>query len=592
MVTFAFVPLGGWSLDKPVLYPLAGVHLLLLARAVFLGVITILRMARGSGALGAAGVCAASAILAAAGVMAALPITSRDALLYHLAVPRIWVQNGHMVEVPWHEWSYFPMQLGLAYSLFIEMGADWCAPYYHFAYYALAGIGCAIFAGYWLSNKALGILAGIVVLGTPLALRFGIEPIADFALVLYFSTAVFLWLLKCEDQTSKPNASGPDVFWIGAALGVSLGTKYSAIPAAAIFCVLAVLYGWWVSRSILRPLWHVAVCAALAALSFGPWMIRNFMWTENPFYPFLSGYFGNLRPTPFVGELSPVEYRMLTRHESPLDILLLPLRMLYSGVDNSPQYFDGVLTPLLGLAVIPVAACCFKRFREPWVLFLAGIAGCYFIVAVLLFHALVRYQLVVLPIVALLSVAALRLLTKLPSQRYVQIAGWLLLLLQTGFSGEYLAKRYREFDVIPYVRGQLTKAEFMTRQVSEYPLADYVNRFLPPATRVYLLYSGNRFYLYDRLVVGGYFSAEPIIESLQKSTAAGLDVEQSADALADWMRRSQFTHLAIHNLRTRQVFVESKQLSSAEQAAWERFVEKYMREVKAFRTMSLWRFLG
>ena len=48
------------------------------------------------------------------------PITARDALVHHLAVPRLWLAAGHVYEIAWHDWSYYPMLLNGVYG-FVEV---------------------------------------------------------------------------------------------------------------------------------------------------------------------------------------------------------------------------------------------------------------------------------------------------------------------------------------------------------------------------------------------------------------------------------------------------------------------------------------
>ncbi|HBZ54809.1 MAG TPA: hypothetical protein DEO88_05340, partial [Syntrophobacteraceae bacterium] len=46
-------------------------------------------------------------------LLAAVPPVDRDALTHHLAVPKLYLQQGGMVEIPWVPFSYYPMNLDL-----------------------------------------------------------------------------------------------------------------------------------------------------------------------------------------------------------------------------------------------------------------------------------------------------------------------------------------------------------------------------------------------------------------------------------------------------------------------------------------------
>ena len=50
-------------------------------------------------------------------ILAAVPPVDRDALTHHLAVPKLYLQNGAMIEIPWIPFSYYPMNLDMLYLI-------------------------------------------------------------------------------------------------------------------------------------------------------------------------------------------------------------------------------------------------------------------------------------------------------------------------------------------------------------------------------------------------------------------------------------------------------------------------------------------
>ena len=57
-------------------------------------------------------------------MLASVPPTSRDALTHHLAVPKLYLQHGGIYEIPWLEFSYYPMNLDLLYMIPLAFGND------------------------------------------------------------------------------------------------------------------------------------------------------------------------------------------------------------------------------------------------------------------------------------------------------------------------------------------------------------------------------------------------------------------------------------------------------------------------------------
>ena len=87
------------------------------------------------------------------GFLAAVPPTSRDALTHHLAIPKIYIQQGGMIELPHIPHSYYPMNLDLLYLIPLYFGNDILPKYIHFVF-ALFTAGLL----FWYLHRRLNIL--------------------------------------------------------------------------------------------------------------------------------------------------------------------------------------------------------------------------------------------------------------------------------------------------------------------------------------------------------------------------------------------------------------------------------------------------
>ena len=72
-------------------------------------------------------------------LLCAVPPVDRDALTHHLAVPKLYLKYGGLVEIPWVPFSYFPMNLDLIYLIPLYFGNDIIPKYIHFAFALLTG---------------------------------------------------------------------------------------------------------------------------------------------------------------------------------------------------------------------------------------------------------------------------------------------------------------------------------------------------------------------------------------------------------------------------------------------------------------------
>ena len=73
-------------------------------------------------------------------ILAWVPPVSRDALNHHLAIPKLYLEEGRIFELPDRVFSYYPMNLDLLYMLPLHLGNDIMAKYVHFLFALLTGL--------------------------------------------------------------------------------------------------------------------------------------------------------------------------------------------------------------------------------------------------------------------------------------------------------------------------------------------------------------------------------------------------------------------------------------------------------------------
>ena len=91
------------------------------------------------------------------------PPISRDALIHHLAIPKLWLTHGGFYEIPWANFSYFPMNIDLLYLIPLYFKNDIVPKFIHFAF----GLGTGLLVYNYLKNrlsKNWGLLGFLVFL--------------------------------------------------------------------------------------------------------------------------------------------------------------------------------------------------------------------------------------------------------------------------------------------------------------------------------------------------------------------------------------------------------------------------------------------
>jgi len=109
----------------------------------------------------------------------------------------------------------------------------------------------------------------------------------DLHLALYILLAVYCFFEW--DETEKST-------WLilaGCCLGVSASIKYTALLLVPIPVLAGLFYSSRKKGLGLSQLPGILIKVALPALCvFSPWIIRNYLWSDNPFYPALYNIFG------------------------------------------------------------------------------------------------------------------------------------------------------------------------------------------------------------------------------------------------------------------------------------------------------------
>ena len=153
---------------------------------------------------------------------------SKDELVHHLAVPKLYLKHGGMFEIPFMPFSYYPMNLDLLYLIPLYFGNDIIPKFIHFSFALLTA---GLLFGYLKRRTGLGYaLFGVVFfLSIPIIVKLSISAYVDLG-VLFFSFASLLLLLKWAESGFKKKF----LILSGVMAGLAMGTKYNALVTAVL----------------------------------------------------------------------------------------------------------------------------------------------------------------------------------------------------------------------------------------------------------------------------------------------------------------------------------------------------------------------
>lgn len=437
-------------------------------------------------------------------ILSCVPPVSKDALVHHLAIPKLYLKHGGMYEIPFMPFSYYPMNLDLLYLIPLYFGNDILPKFIHFSFALLTA---------WLIfnylkrqiNIIYALLGVIFFLSIPIIVKLSITVYVDLGLI-FFSTASLLLLLKWIEEGFPIKT----LMLSASFCGLAMGTKYNGLVT---FFLLTLFVPFFYSRYLQgnRPRFLTAAGYGIlflfvALLFFSPWMVRNYIWTSNPIFPLYDHWFN---PQNAVNEQAAgiFAFRSLAYQEPWWQIVLLPARVFFQGQDGSPQYFDGRLNPFL--LFLPFFAFYHIK-KDPQILrnekkILLAFACLFFISAFFSSGMRVRYISPMLPPLVLLSIFGIRKMVEAVSgleNQYLRRIGFgaflLIIFITLWLNAYYIVNQYKYVNPFSYLNNSVSRDQYINKYGPEYPVVQYINKNLPEDAKILFIYLGKRGYYCDR----------------------------------------------------------------------------------------------
>ena len=471
--------------------------------------------------------CSAALVLLSL-LLCALPPDGNewDALAYHLAFPKLYLQAGKMMEIPFMHQSYFPPLQDMLYLWGLSVAGESAAKVMHWAVGMLTVFGAA---GFLQRRGISGVWAATLILGAPAFLWQMFSAYADLATALYASLGLFALAYAAQEGNRR-------WLWVsGALMGFALATKYTALLTAGLWGLVGLV---WLMRAGHAKLIPTLVGAGLLAGAIGaPWYLRNAVWTGNPVYPFAYEIFGGKNWSQAQADAYRNDQLKFGLGREPAQLLLAPWNL-----SANPAPFTDPIGARVGERVFLLPSLGAGVLAMPSLWLSGGLAhGASYLLAFTGLHTVgwfymmqqVRYWLLLLPILAAGGLASA-----------ARAAGWLrlgyasLLALQAGFTLWLMASVY--LPVLPLAMRD--REAYLAKRLQIYPAVRFLNEQTPPDSGVILLDETRGYYLERRYIWGnaGHHRLIPY------------DSMQSGDDLARWMAANGYTHLLINRQFTPQ----------------------------------------
>jgi len=443
------------------------------------------------------------------------PPVSRDALVHHLAVPKLWLKHGGIYEIPWAEYSYYPMYIDLIYIVCLYFKNDIAPKFIHFGFGLATGWLIYLYLKQKL-HRNWGLLGMVIFMTTPIVVWLSTSAYIDLGMTFFTTGSVLAFIKWRDSEYSRFKWFLMSSF----CMGIAVGSKYNALIAWFIVNLMLMLSYVRDTNRQTGAVKYGLMFFVITILVASPWYLKNYFYTGNPFYPLFKGFFKLLHHSPVqealhgqafenTGRISFFKMREVMYGESFWETLLIPIRMFFQGKDNSYQYFQGSLNPIL-IIFLPFAL--FNKRNGKDKIFFICFTAIFIFTAFFLTAKQVRYILPVLPFLAIIAVmgikdvlnslesrtfsSSLRFAEKLKSiARIILFAAIAMLLI---LNLVYLKSRISVIKPLPYLRGKETREAYLKRHLLHYDAVEFINNNLPIDAKIFTIFLGRRGYYLDR----------------------------------------------------------------------------------------------
>lgn len=495
-------------------------------------------------------------VLFAGFLLVLTPETGKDALIYHLAVPKLYLLHHGFYFIPGNAFAGYPLLGEMHYLLALFLQNDILAKAMNYALLCGTLLGMGLFARHVLQNQQFPSLSMLIFLSIPSVFAVSHAAYTDLFVTSFTLAAIYSFFRWSEHRLTA---------WLilcGLFSGSAAACKYTALLATPLGCLGILYLANRNGNSAQETLRRLALYVAAAFIAGSPFYLKNWIVTGNPFYPFFYGIFGGRGWDGDQARLYDLFIQNLGMGRSLLDYLLLPWNLSLRAKMDSLD-FDGILGPIF-LLTLPFLAAL-RRWETPLRMILAYALLTFFFWASSAQQ--IRYLIPLFPLLALVTGA---ILTRYRIRK--KIFGLLLCIVagSLAFNGYHIARGFIKIDPLRVAVGLESRDHFLSRTLPPYTMYRFVNRALPPDARIFLIYMKNYTFLCNR---DCYADAMFEAHTLQKI----LREEASPDRVRNRLKTAGFTHLLYDEFY---LLGEPSPLSAEEKQLFLAFQNSYMRNVR------------
>lgn len=449
-----------------------------------------------------------------------------DGLAYHLAIPKLYLAKHSIHYVPFISHSNFPFLTEMLYTIGLSLGSTGIAKLFHYAMYL--GTAATIYS---MCARHINVITGrigaLLFMSVPVIMWEAGVAYADLATAFYITLAVYA-VLNWEQTKAHP--------WIiicGVMCGFAMGTKVLAAVPIILLCV------WILLASGRSKEWgsgfKLALAVGIISLLIGsPWYIKSYIYTGNPFYPFLYNIFGGKYWSQGAADAYRGSQLAFGMGRSVDKLFMAPWNLMANGTYffDLPDPKNPKIWGLIGPAFIGLIPVYFASAGRNKTVLKIGVLSLMFGISWFILMQYSRYMITIIPLLCIPAAAAVDLANKEFKYAKHIVNGFTALCVILSITMGFIFS----IGASEAAFGSISSEEYLSKTLDVYSMESYINKTLPEDARIVIFDEVRGFYLNREYIWGNPGHHEMIPWS---SFRSGKD-------MVDFFIRNNYTYAMIN----------------------------------------------
>jgi hypothetical protein len=485
------------------------------------------------------------------------PEVGKDALIYHLGVPKMFLEHHGIYFIPGNVFANYPFFGEMLYIWGLSVSGEVTAKGIHFDMALLILFSMWKFSKRYFPDNRFTSLSLLIFFTIPsvfqnahvaycdLTLAF-YTFVAGYAFLNWFNTKETLWIILC-----------------GVFSGIAMSIKFGGLYLPLSGC-LGILWGCRRQKiSSKKAIRLFSLYILFTFIAGAPFYLKNWVMTGNPLYPLFYHIFGGKGWSADQGRYYDLLINNLGMGRELIDYLLLPWNLSFRARMHSPM-FDGLIGPVF-ILVLPFAIGVRRISIE------LKIVWVYCLMAFVFWASSAQQIRYLVPLFPFLALMVGHTFSHYLNSKIIFTLLSLFIASGLAFNGYHVIDDFKKIRPVGVLMGHEDKNAFLSRMIPPYEMLRYVNTQLPDNSYVFTIYMKHLSYLFERP-----FYSDSMFESYTIETI--LNHSKNPEDVRLALKEKGFTHI-LYDIDY--VIGEAATLSEGNKTLFIEFQKRHLRLVKS-----------